>query len=108
MLKLRIKLIIGQIINSNLLRLLDIDLVDFNNNLKPSASTCKNPQMPTTVGPCLLCNPANIFRSAIVNKATAKSAGIKADKVKKNNFKLVNDNSILIYTKANLQFYLPV
>lgn len=76
-------------------------------SLNPSATTCKKPHTPTTVGPCLLCKPAKIFLSVMVNKATAISAGNNEDIPNKINFKLININKLLTNKEMNtiLKFY---
>jgi hypothetical protein len=80
-LKLKIKPKRLQRINKILLRQLHVVFLSFNNNFKPSAITWKNPQAPTTEGPCRRCKPAKSLRSATVNNATASKDGISTDNV---------------------------
>ena len=56
----------------------------FKNNFKPSAIGCKNPQIPTTLGPRLRCIAPIIFRSLKVKNATANIIGkiVKIDTIK--------------------------
>lgn len=53
--------------------------ISFNINFKPSANGCKNPHIPTTLGPLRLCTDAIHFLSAKVNIAIDNNNGIKIE-----------------------------
>jgi hypothetical protein len=72
--KLKNKVKQGLKTNKNLLALFG-KIISFTTNFTASANGCKNPKIPTTLGPRLLCIAAIAFLSANVKNATTINSG---------------------------------